>query len=128
MAAQGDISRNFERGVTENILPILLIGQRDKKSLRPAAYRSWAAICPTRTKSRLWCAATPRASLLSLSFAAKNRWRSSRKQIHLGRARTSVIDHPNRTLNNSEIDAAVVPALAAKAAADKLSVAPNGLV
>jgi hypothetical protein len=31
----------------------------------------------------------------------------------------ALIDHPNRTLNSMEIDAVIVPALAAKAAADK---------
>jgi hypothetical protein len=39
MAAQGDINRDFEPGVTENILPIRS-DERDKNSLRAAAYRS----------------------------------------------------------------------------------------
>jgi hypothetical protein len=32
----------------------------------------------------------------------------------------ALIDHPDRTLNSSEIDAVIVPALAAQAAADKI--------
>jgi hypothetical protein len=42
MATQDDINRDFEPGVTENILSIRS-DERDKNSLRAAAYRSLTA-------------------------------------------------------------------------------------